>query len=323
MDVQWPLLIFSVLLGITSGAFVFLGVGEIRVKFKDVRFVGALIAFICLAVGGCASAMHLGHPERVTHLLGNLGSGLSKELFIVAIMGVVGVVYLIATKKEYPGVSKVFGIAGGVLGLALPVVAGASYIMAARPAWDSVALPLMYLGAGLAMGMTLMCALVLLRGNAAEEGAFALRLALAGVAIMVVTALAYVIWIAIAPYQDATRSLERLITGDLAVTFWLGVVLVGLVAPAALTVLACVQATRGTGNGVNAGAGEGEGAYASTSARAGESANAGTGAGVRALADPKKLATYLLVACACSAAGAVCLRVIMYAVGTSVERFIY
>ena len=35
MEIQWPLLIFSVCLGVTSGAFVFLGVGELKGKFKD------------------------------------------------------------------------------------------------------------------------------------------------------------------------------------------------------------------------------------------------------------------------------------------------
>ena len=54
MEIQWPLLIFSVLLGVTSGSFVFLAVGELRGKFREVRFSGALIALICLAVGGIA-----------------------------------------------------------------------------------------------------------------------------------------------------------------------------------------------------------------------------------------------------------------------------
>lgn len=290
MEIQWPLLIFSVLLGVTSGCFVFLGVGELRGKFKDVRFLGALIAFICLAVGGCVSVLHMGHPERATHLLGNLGSGLSKELFVVAIMGIVSLVYLILAKKDYPGVSKVFGVLGAVLGLVLPFVAGASYLIAARPAWDSVALPLMFLGGGLGMGMTLMAGLVLLRGKAVEEGGFALKLALAGVIIMVVTSLAYVIWIAIAPFQAPTRSIERLVSGDLAVMFWAGVVLVGLVVPTALTTLACVKATKGDGG---------------------------------QLSSSSTLATYLFAACACSMVGAVVLRVIMYGVGTSVEQFIY
>ena len=288
MDIQWPLLIFSVLLGVTSGSFVFLGVGEIKGKFKDVRFLGALIAFVCLAVGGCVSVLHMGHPERATHLLGNLGSGLSKELFVVAIMGIVAIVYLVLSKKDYPGASKAFGVIGAVLGLVLPFVAGASYLIAARPAWDSVTLPLMYLGGGLAMGMLLMAGLVLLRGKAAEEGGFALKLALVGVVVMVVLSLAYVAWIAMAPYQAPSRSIERLISGDLAIMFWVGVVVVGLVAPTALTALAVVKAK-----------------------------------GEAALANPASLATYVFIACACSAVGAVVLRMIMYAVGTSVEQFIY
>ena len=69
MAIQWPLLIFSVLLGITGGIFVFLGAGELKGKFKEVRFIGALIALACLAVGGCVSVLHMGHPERATHLL--------------------------------------------------------------------------------------------------------------------------------------------------------------------------------------------------------------------------------------------------------------
>ena len=32
MEIQWPLLIFSVLLGVTSGSFVFLAVGELRAQ---------------------------------------------------------------------------------------------------------------------------------------------------------------------------------------------------------------------------------------------------------------------------------------------------
>ena len=177
------------------------------------------------------------------------------------------------------------------MGLVLPFVAGSSYLIAARPAWDSIALPLMFLGAGLALGMTLMAGLVLLRGKAAEEGGFALKLALAGVVIMAVTTVAYVVWIAIAPYQAPTRSIDRLISGDLAVMFWAGVVVIGIVVPVALTVLACVQATKGAGD---------------------------TGS-----VAPKQLAMYLLGACACTAIGAIVIRIIMYAVGTSVEQFIY
>lgn len=291
MGVQWPLLVFSVCVGVASGMFVFLGLGELKGSFKKVRFQGALISLIVLAIGGCISVLHMGHPERAVHLLGNLGSGLSKELFIVAAMGIVALVYLVLAKKDYPKASKVFGVIGAVLGLILPFICGASYLIAARPAWDSFTLPLMYLGAGLAMGTLLMCALVLLKGADAKESKLAVTVAFAGVVIMVITSLAYVAWIALAPNQDPSRSIQRLVAGDLAVMFWIGVVIVGILVPLALAVLCFVNDV--------------------VKNKEGE------------LANPKNTAIMCLCAFACTGVGAVVLRVIMYAVGTSLVSYIY
>lgn len=289
MEIQWPLLIFSVLLGIASGAFVFLGIGELTGRFKKVRVSGAALALACLAVGGCASAFHLGHPDRVTHLLGNLSSGLSKELFVVAVFGIVIIAYLVLARKNYPTATKVLGVVGMVLGIALPLVAGGSYLMAARPAWDSITLPLMYLGGGLGMGTLLMAGIVAVGDSVEGDRAFALKIALAGVTILVITSLAYVAWIAMAPHPDPSRSIERLVSGDYAAMFWGGVVVVGLAVPAVLTVAALAQVKKAPAEGPAPAAVSGE----------------------------------LFAAFACSALGAVVLRMIMYGVGTSVEKFIY
>lgn len=291
MGVQWPLLVFSVCVGIASGMFVFLGLGEVKGCFKKVRFQGALISLIVLGVGGCVSVLHMGHPERAFHLLGNLGSGLSKELFIVAAMGIVTLVYLVLAKKDYPKASKIFGVIGSVLGLILPIICGASYLVSARPAWDSFTLPLMYLGAGLAMGFLLICALVLLKGADAKESKFAITVAFAGVVVMAVTSVAYVLWIALAPNQNATRSIARLISGDLAVAFWIGGVIVGILAPLALSALCFMNDV--------------------VKNKEGE------------LANPKNTAIMCICAFACTGVGAVVLRVIMYSVGTSLVSYIY
>lgn len=292
MDIQWPLLAFSVLLGISSGCFVFLAIGELTGRFKQVRFLGAVVAFACLALGGIASVFHLGHPERAAHLLGNMASGLTKEIVIVAIMGVLSIVYLVLSRKDYPAATKVVGVLAGIAGLALPFIAGASYMMAARPAWDSVTLPLMYLGGGLGMGTLLMAAIVCLKGDAGKDGSCGLSIALAGVAVLVVTAIAYIVWIAMAPYQDSSRSIDRLISGDLAVVFWAGVVVVGIVAVVALALLAFSK---------------GKGAF-------GSSASEGA----------VQQVSYLLFASfACSVVGAIALRAVMFLVGSSVESFIY
>ena len=283
MAVQWPLLIFSVLLGASSGILVFLGIGEIKGAFRKVRFPLAVCALALLAVGGCASAFHLGHIDRAFYILGNVSSGLSKELFAVGFAGIVTLAYAVLARKDYPGAAKVLGILGLVAGLVLPLVAGASYMMPARPAWDSLTLPLMYLGTGLGLGFTLSAAVACLRGDD-DEALLALRLALVGVAVSVVTMLAYVAWIAMAPFPAESRSIGRLLSGSLALEFWLGAVLLGMAAPAALAWLALRKAS-------------------------------GTGA--------KAAAGYLWGALACLVIGNVALRVIMYAVATSVESLIY
>lgn len=284
MAIQWPLLIFSVLLSVSSGAMIFAGIGEIKGRFKNVRFILGVVAFAAVAVGGCASAFHLGHPERALHILGNMGSAFSRELFAVGAMAVVSLVYAVLAKKSFEDAAKVFGIIGAVVGVVLPLVAGATYVMAARPVWDTFLLPVMFLSTGVGMGFLLACALVFMKGDE-DDKRFALTLALAGVVVMAVAMVLYVAWIAMAPHADESRSIMRLVAGDLALAFWLGVVVVGIVAPIAVAVLVRKKLAA---NGA-----------------------ADSAAGM------------LWAAFVCAIAGNVALRVIMYLVATSVEQFIY
>lgn len=237
MAVQWPLLVFSVLLGISSGILVFLGIGEIKGAFKKVRFPLALVALVLLAVGGCASALHLGHIDRALYILGNPASGLSKELFAVGFTGIVTLVYVVLCRKDYPGPTKVFGILALIGAVVLPLVAGASYMMPARPAWDSVALPIMYLGTGLGMGFVFAAAFS--AGKLPQDEAkLARTLAVVGVVASAVVMVVYVAWVAMAPHADPSRSIDLLLSGSLAMPFWLGVVVLGIVCPLALALVA-------------------------------------------------------------------------------------
>ncbi|WP_295996117.1 DmsC/YnfH family molybdoenzyme membrane anchor subunit [uncultured Adlercreutzia sp.] len=290
MDVQWPLLIFSVLLGMGSGLLVFIGIGELKGAFKKVRFVLAVSALVLLAAGGVASTFHLGHIDRAFHILGNLNSAFSHELFAVAFAALVALVYAVLARKDYPGASKVVGILALIAGLVLPLTAGISFMMPARPAWDSFTLPLMYLGTGLGMGMVLGAALVYAKGDA-EDAPLALRVAIIGVVCSIVTMVAYVAALALAPFAHESRSLARLFSGSLAVEFWVGVALLGIVVPAVLVGLAAKRSPK---------------------ASAGGSAVA-----------VKQTAGYLWAAFVCLVIGSVVLRVIMYAVATSVESLIY
>lgn len=281
MSVQWPLLLFSVLLGTSSGMLVYLGVFEARGVRPCGRFVIALGALVLLGVGGVASTFHLGHPERALHIMGNMGSGLSRELIGVGVTGVVALVYAVLTKKDYAGASKALGIIGLICGIALPLIAGSSFMMASRPAWDSLALPIMYLGTGLGLGLALAACIACLSGAKDDERAFAVKLALFGIVVAAVTSIIYVAWIAIAPYPDASRCIDRVIAGDMALAFWLGTVACGIALP-------CV-----------------------------------CGALALKASEAQKQGALLGVAFAGLVVGSVALRVIMYAMATSVQQLIY
>ncbi|MCI9628798.1 MAG: dimethyl sulfoxide reductase anchor subunit [Eggerthellaceae bacterium] len=312
MAVQWPLLIFSVLLGASSGVMIFLGIGEIKGSFKKVRFPLSLIALILLAVGGCASAMHLGHIDRALYILGNVGSAFSRELFAVGFTGLMTLIYVVLSRKDYPAASKVFGILAAIGGILLPLIAGASYMMPARPAWDSFALPLMYLGTGIGMGFVLSAAYVYTKGDEADKP-FSMKLATIGIIASIAVTLIYVIWIAIAPFPDPTRSFMRLAGGDLAAAFWLGVVLVGMGGPIAVLVMAKKGSFVDEDNKPESG----ENVVAGTDA-------SGAATATRAAAAGKiSTANALWGALACLVVGSVILRVIMYVVATSVEQLIY
>ncbi len=290
MEIQWPLLIFSVLLGMGSGLLVFIGVGELKGAFKKVRFVLAVSALALLAAGGIASTFHLGHIDRAFHILGNLNSAFSHELFAVAFAAIVALVYAVLSRKDYPAASKVVGILALVAGIVLPLTAGISFMMPARPAWDSFTLPLMYLGTGLGMGLVLGAAIVYLKGDA-QDAKTALLVAIVGVVCSIVTMVANVAAIAMAPFPHESRSLARLTSGSLAVEFWVGVVLLGIVVPAALVALTAKRSPKASAGG--------------------EAVALKQGAG------------YLCAAFVCLVVGSVVLRTIMYAVATSVESLIY
>ena len=127
--------------------------------------------------------------------------------------------------------------------------------------------------------------------------------------------LVYVVWIAIAPYPDPTRSFMRLAGGDLAPAFWLGVVLVGMGGPLAVLVMA----KRGAlADELEDGAKAVEPAVASV-----DGSGTASAAPVAAKANKLSTANALWIALGCLVVGSVVLRIIMYTVATSVEYLIY
>lgn len=240
MGNEWALVFFTTFVALGAGTFVAIGASEWRAgntADTAIRLQGGILAIVALAVGGFASVLHLGHVDRIFGALEHPTSGIFTEAVMMGLTGLCVVAYLIAIRKNASGqVRKGIVIVGAVLALLLAFAVGNSYVIPARPAWDSLTLPLVYLGSAVVLGCFGYHVLDARKAGASTTGIMA-KVIPGALGLQAVLIVAYLTHLATAPYPNATRSVSRVLMGDLALLFWGGIVLVGLVAPAMLVAL--------------------------------------------------------------------------------------
>lgn len=160
MEIQWSLVIFTLLTGAGGWMLVGVAANEFIKKSKKDSFAITLIALVLVIVGGFVSVTHLSHPSRIMNALSNPASGIFVEAVLVGIIAVCGIVQLILYKRKVAGAAKVFAVLSALFGVVCSFMAGESYtVMASRAAWDTLLLPLAYLATAAPMGLGLYWAL--------------------------------------------------------------------------------------------------------------------------------------------------------------------
>ncbi|MCD8315997.1 MAG: dimethyl sulfoxide reductase anchor subunit [Eggerthellaceae bacterium] len=154
MEIQWPLVFFSTLAGCGGITLAFVGFSEIVNKGRKANFVATIIALILIVVGGCFSVLHLAQRSNIFAAATNVFSfsAISLELIFLGLTVIVGIVYLILDRANSRIAARVLAIIGLVFGLCLAFVTGNGYVMEAQPNWNTITLPLAYLGTDLAAG---------------------------------------------------------------------------------------------------------------------------------------------------------------------------
>ena len=296
MELQWPLIIFTTLVAWSCGVFGAQAVLALGGEGKRVQLPALITSVVLLAVSGVAVFFHLQHWERIFNGFGHITSGITQELIAIVVFVVVAVVYFAMLRKSEDGgtVPKWLAVAAIAISAILALVCAHSYMMAARPAWDTVVWPLVELCEAAALGTLTVMALqaALEDGVASKMGGMA---AIVGTVVNTVASVALVaVWQAssssfanVGYHYDPTHPTHPLIdaaaetnvlSGELAPLVWLGIVVVGALAPIACAVLA--------------------------NRKGGKSWLALGAAGA-----------------ACAIVGAVCLRVVFYELGLSVFMF--
>ena len=189
MELQWPLILFTTFVAWSAGLFGAQGAAALAGEGRRAQMPALIGSAALLAVGGIAVFFHLEHWERIFNGFGNPTSGITQELACIVVVGVLMVVAFVMLRRG-AGDGAAAGAANGEAGRAagddgapalpkwlaalmiaaaalLVLVTGHTYMMAARPAWDSPLGPLTLLGAACAAGSLTFAVIEAARGEAA------------------------------------------------------------------------------------------------------------------------------------------------------------
>ncbi len=175
MELQWPLILFTTFVAWSCGLFGTQAVAALLGEGRRVQMTSLVASAVLMAVGGIAVFFHLEHWERIFNGFGNPTSGITQELVCIVVIAVLMVAAFITIRKnaqEPSGKSlpRALAICIAVAAVVTVLVTGHSYMMDARPAWNSVLGPLSLVGAACALGPLTFAVIEAVGGHAVGGG---------------------------------------------------------------------------------------------------------------------------------------------------------
>lgn len=165
MEIQIPLVIFTTLLSWSAGVFATQCFLAFKKRGAEIQLASLIAAVVILAIGGIAVVFHLTHPFNLFNGFGHITSGITQELIAIVVLAVAMVLFFLMMRRREDGsVPAWLAMAGIVLCAVLVVVMGHSYMMAARPAWDSFLQVLSLAGAALVLGPATVALIAAVKG---------------------------------------------------------------------------------------------------------------------------------------------------------------
>lgn len=187
MEIQWSLVLFTVLAGAGSWMFVGAAVSEFTGRGKDASFLTSIVAIVLIVAGGLCSVTHLSHPTRMLGAISHPTSGIAIEAFMLGFTCLAIIVYLVLMKRSSSDQArKVVAVIGAVLGILFSYLMGESYMMAARSTWNHFIVPLEYAVTSMVLGVSLYLLLLACRKENEAVSFYGLPLAVAAAISLIV-----------------------------------------------------------------------------------------------------------------------------------------
>lgn len=191
MELQRPLILFTTFISASAGLFAAQGCYALAGEGRKAQLPALITSVVIMAIGGIAVFFHLTHPDRLLNGFGHITSGITQELIAIVATFVVMVIFVVYLRRSEENLPKWLAWIAVLVSLVLVVVMGHSYMMPARPTWDSVLQPLSLIGSGFAMGIGIFAALDAMRSQSAATCSGILALASSGLSAL--TTICYVI----------------------------------------------------------------------------------------------------------------------------------
>lgn len=256
MELQWPLILFTFFVCLSSGILFVQGLLSFLGKARELQLASLVASAASLAVGGVAVFMHLEHWERIFNGFGHITSGITQELIGVVLMGVVIVLFFLMMRRSEDGSVPVgVSVAAMVVPALMVFVTGHSYNMPALPSWNTPMLEVFYLANAVCLGALSVLIIAAVKKASAAFGTLSQVAFIAALAQLAAVAI-YAAVIANSAgsyaqpgmYFDPTLPdvavtvpsavFSQMFTGDMALAFWGGSILLGCCVPAAAAFMA-------------------------------------------------------------------------------------
>lgn len=207
---------------------------------RDLTNIGAWVGLLGVGLGALLLLWDLGIPRRFFRLVGNKSSPISAGTVILTVLLVLAAITIIVNLLSVsisPGAYRILMVLAALFALATSIYVGFLLaVVKCRPFWNTPLLPLLFVVSSLSTGVS---ALTLVGSAAGGMRVPATSAELVASGEMLLLGLEFVmVAFYVATMENslpqARVAVGRLLRGDLAAVFWLGVVVLGLLLPLAL-----------------------------------------------------------------------------------------
>jgi formate-dependent nitrite reductase membrane component NrfD len=199
---------------------------------------GMLISWCLAAAMGLSDLVHLGNKAAAWRIAFRPGSSWISRGFLLVFLFLGASAIQMAISYWAPGTvpETLFKIVAGIGAFGVAVYSGfvISYVASIK-FWHSAVMPVLFIIAGLTGGAAILAVINSFTGDMAFT---TLKYIYLGVLAIYAIIIAGHLWISTYSSNTARNSVKTIVTGELALLFWLVIVLVGIIAPVFITLFA-------------------------------------------------------------------------------------